>query len=738
MLLSDRPILCAAEDQLGFQPFCATLAKGLRDMAPAEGMVVALHAPWGSGKTSALNLLQRHLAVLDISERSKKDIDAVARMAAARPDAPSEDERKLSEEWRSLYDKHAKNLKTTVIRFNPWYYSGQENLFKAFFGVLGTELSIANNTKVAKAVARVLKRGDAAGAALGAAIGMTVGGPPGAAGGASIGGLFGKLAGDKFDHKESLEASLQQLREALQVSERRLLIVIDDIDRLMPEELRQILMLIKSLGNLPNVTYLLAYARSEVVELIARAGINNADYLEKIIQVSFELPRVNRYALRTMLFSRMDAIRKGKELKHTTRWSQAFFNHIDPCLRTPRDVTRLCNALQVVWPAVEDEVDWADLVVLEVLRTREPDIYDLVVDKLDQLTGAQVTFGDDKEWSTTLVPTAETSKNPKGAKDALIYLFPRLEKAWDPNSYHFAKDDDALRSRRLQCAEYAGNYFALAPSPDQFSAAQVRNLITAMDSRTAFDELFEIARNRKTRQGLTMVSRLLLQIKEEITADSKLSTALAQAILSKSDEIVRIRDGERMLFEISNELRLSWILVQALRVQPETQRAASALEWFNGLSGAATLVRFISTMTSKSGNADYIFVDSDFEALRAQATATVRSLSEEADFLRKPQCASLLFSWGQLAGFEEVAAWLKVRLKDDQAVLELAAIMPSEVYSSPGGLWHRIDRQAWGLMLDVDDFIKRLRKIGKSREDDADTAEIIKIFEAALAKENED
>lgn len=62
MLLSDRPIVCAAEDQLGFQPFSATLAKGLRDMAPAEGMVVALHAAWGSGKTSALNLIEQSLS----------------------------------------------------------------------------------------------------------------------------------------------------------------------------------------------------------------------------------------------------------------------------------------------------------------------------------------------------------------------------------------------------------------------------------------------------------------------------------------------------------------------------------------------------------------------------------------------------------------------------------------------------------------------------------------------------
>lgn len=737
MLLSDRPILCAAEDQLGLQPFCATLAKGLREMAPAEGMVVALHAPWGSGKTSALNLLQRHLAVLDIAELSKRGVDEVAKMAAARPDAPADDERKLAEEWVHLLAKHAKKLKTTVIRFNPWYFSGQENLFKAFFGVLGTELSIANNTKVASAVAAILKRGDAAGSMLGAAAGLAVAGPGGAAGGATIGGFFGKLAGDKFDKKESLEASLQQLREALQASDRRLLIVIDDIDRLLPEELRQILTLIKSLGNLPNVTYLLAFARAEVTDLIKRAGISNADYLEKIVQVSFELPRVDRYALRNMLFSRLDTIRRGKELEDTSRWSQAFFNHIDTYLQTPRDITRLCNSLQVIWPAVEDEVDWSDLVVLEILRLHEPDIYDLVLEKLDNLTGEARSFSDEKEWAKALVPTANNSPEPALAKEALMYLFPRLAKAWEPNSFVYTKDNQALRNRRLQCAEYARNYFALAPAPDQFTAAQIRDLFKADDPKDAFDMLFEEAKGRKTRQNLTMVCRLLQQIREEITPANKLSATLARAILAKSDDIVRIRDSERMLFETSNDLRLIWVLVEALRTHPENERAAVAREWFDGTTGAAVLVRFISTMTSKSDNSsETIFPDADYDALRTLATTTVRALSKEPDFLRKPQGASLLYTWGHLAGFDEVTAWLKTRLKEDQAVLELAAIMPSEVYSSPGGLWYRVDRKGWALILDVDDFTKKLRKIDGKLGSNDPAKQIIKRYEEALANKD--
>jgi hypothetical protein len=98
----------------------------------------------------------------------------------------------------------------------------------------------------------------------------------------------------------------------------------------------------------------------------------------------------------------------------------------------------------------------------------------------------------------------------------------------------------------------------------------------------------------------------------------------------------------------------------------------------------------------------------------------------------------VLFTWGHLAGFDEVASWVKGRLKDDRAVLDLAAIMPSEVYSSPGGLWYRIDRKGWSLIVDVDAFSERLRSMAKKKGlADGDLA-IIKAYEDALAKGTDD
>ena len=101
---------------------------------------------------------------------------------------------------------------------------------------------------------------------------------------------------------------------------------------------------------------------------------------------------------------KLDAIRRGKELKDTRRWLSTFFTDIDPYLQTPRHGTRLCNSLQVTWSSVEGEVDWTDLVVLETLRLHELNLHAIILEKLDLLTGEEYTFAAGKDWARALLP----------------------------------------------------------------------------------------------------------------------------------------------------------------------------------------------------------------------------------------------------------------------------------------------------------------------------------------------
>lgn len=735
-LSSDRPIESAGEDRLGFQPFASSLAKGMHGMVPADGMVIALHAPWGSGKTSAFNLIARHLTVLDLAELTREPIEELSQLAAARPDGPEPEEQERATRWGNLLQRHQQSLRTMVVRFNPWYFSGQESVFKAFFGVLGTELSIDNETAVAKAVAAVLKRGAQAGSALEAVLGGLAAGPAGTAAATAVTGLFGTLAGDQFDTLQSLDSTLARLRDALRASEKHIIVFIDDIDRLMPAELRQMLTLLKSLGNLPRITYVLAYDRDEVGKLLEHAEISNSDYVEKIVQVSFDLPKIDRYALRSLLFGRLDAILMDGDIGDKERWGLSYHSYMDPYISRPRHVMQLSNALHVIWPSAQDEVDWTDLCILQVIRLHEPNIFKIIVDNLDRLTGEDQFIHDDKEWAKALQPTNENSSRPEIARDALAHLFPRLAKAWQTSWFGSRNEHELNRARRLCSSAYAQNYFSLSPSPDQFSSTQIQSLFSADDPGQAFASLLEQAQYRKTRRGNTMLSRLLEQMMEEVSSGTAMPMSLARSLLASTNVVLRTQDAEGVFYSVDNGLRMTWRFVNALRKMAPADRSDYLRSSFDGTKGVAFLVPFIETMTGKDSqdSTEDLIPPSDHAQLRTDALALVTRASAEPDFLKLPRCGRLLWAWVRLSNEETVSAWLTLQLANDAAIVELAELMTSEGISSSEGRYFYFDEGSWGKLINIDEFLARYDAIAVSRRNEQAAATTIAKFDEARTR----
>lgn len=132
--------------------------------------------------------------------------------------------------------------------------------------------------------ARLLKAGAILGGAADLA-GAGAGGVGGVAGGAMewLGGLI--------QQEEGVEKLHAELSKALAEQSRRFLVVIDDIDRLSPDEALLIFRLVKSVGRLPNVMYLLVYDRQLAEKIVSeRFPSEGPHYLEKIVQAAFELP----------------------------------------------------------------------------------------------------------------------------------------------------------------------------------------------------------------------------------------------------------------------------------------------------------------------------------------------------------------------------------------------------------------------------------------------------------------
>ncbi|NCU02153.1 AAA family ATPase, partial [Candidatus Macondimonas diazotrophica] len=180
-LSADRPCTDPKDDLFGHAPFARHLAKTIRCHRGGDGLVIALHGPWGSGKTTILNYVCHYL-------EAEKSEDA---------DPP------------------------VVVHFNPWWFSGREDLAQTFLRQLQAALP-AKNAKLKRVGDLLGEYGEDIGRAVDL-IGVTGG----------SGRMAGRILEWMFKRRpRDVPALKARIADALREAKVRILVIIDDIDRL--------------------------------------------------------------------------------------------------------------------------------------------------------------------------------------------------------------------------------------------------------------------------------------------------------------------------------------------------------------------------------------------------------------------------------------------------------------------------------------------------------------------------
>lgn len=154
----------------------------------------------------------------------------------------------------------------------------------------------------------------------------------------------------------------------LEESDKRLIVVVDDVDRLRPEEVLDIVRLVRLVGDFPDTLYLLAFDRRRVEECLGEgnAGRGRA-YLEKIVQVTHDVPHARQPDVTAMFIAgvapMIDDLPTGPFNKED--WQNILAFIVRPLLVTPRHAQRLLGSLSMTMRLVGDEVALADLLGIE-------------------------------------------------------------------------------------------------------------------------------------------------------------------------------------------------------------------------------------------------------------------------------------------------------------------------------------------------------------------------------------
>jgi predicted KAP-like P-loop ATPase len=346
-LLADVPISTPKHDALGRSPFAKSLARTIRSMKGEDSFVFALCGRWGSGKSSVLRMVVHEL-----------------------------------EKGRSA-------TKPEIVSFNPWWFSGQDQLLQGFLSQLSAVLGRNDTGK------RTTKLGERIGT-LGKVL-RPFGWIPGTGNIVKdVAEILEKAGEATTGLGQQLTADVQQVRaeidDLLRSRNRRIVVVMDDIDRLTASEITQLFLIVKAVADFPNTVYLLAFDPEVVCKAIGeKLGLDGASYLEKIVQVQVDLPSAGPIPLHQMFFSQLGLLLDEKVTTRTAQYDFAdlFHDGVKEFLQTPRAVKRIINVLRALYPAVEGEVYWPDFVAVIALMVFVPAVFRLVRDNPERFAGQE-------------------------------------------------------------------------------------------------------------------------------------------------------------------------------------------------------------------------------------------------------------------------------------------------------------------------------------------------------------
>lgn len=185
----------------------------------------------------------------------------------------------------------------------------------------------------------------------------------------------------------------KRISESLKLSKKKIVVFVDDIDRLDKDELYEVLRLVRNTANLPYLYYVVTYDKDYVVKLLARKGINApAIYLEKIFNVEVMLPKVTRFDLLNVLYSDMkqmideDLVEKIEECVI----EQNLTYIISHLLTNYREVKRFARQFAMHYTFAKNNLNLAefnifDLFLLELIRYVDFNVYNVLRDDPSQI-----------------------------------------------------------------------------------------------------------------------------------------------------------------------------------------------------------------------------------------------------------------------------------------------------------------------------------------------------------------
>lgn len=498
---SDRPISGQKEDKFQRYDFAKRIANAIVERENDDCIVIGVYGAWGEGKTSVINFIETEL-------KGKENI--------------------------------------LCIKFNPWRYNDENSLLTQFFQKLATTLN-ANLKKDKEKLGDFFKK-------YGKLLSIDV---------PLIGNMGEKVeAAGEILAEVDIEILKERIGAILKENKSKVVVFIDDIDRLDKNEIHSVFRLVKLTADFTNTTYLLSFDEEMVAAAIGeRFGEGNQksgqNFLEKIIQVPLKIPVAQPEALKKFCFELLDNAIESNKVKlndsEKQRFVREFTSNILPKLDTPRLAVRYGNTLSFSLPLLNGEVNLVDLMLIEAIKIFYPNHYEFIKLNPEFFIGSysdRFSQGKDNDKVNSIKEHFEllgnglTKKHKSCILNLMKELFPRLNEVFHNRVHYTGNYDDWFKKKRIVSPKYFNRFFSFAVIDGEVSDVAFENFLSEITSMTVEQvaEALKILVEQSSPENFIYKIRI---IEEDINWEASIKIAKA---ISISSEIFPIKKGFSLSF----------------------------------------------------------------------------------------------------------------------------------------------------------------------------------------------
>ena len=666
-LSADSPLTNPKDDGLGVAPFAENAAKAISNIEIDECLVFALYGPWGSGKTTCMNFIR-------------------------------------------YYINQQQDRKPLVMEFNPWWFSGSGELLRQFLGEFLSTLGKHDKyKKVTQSVGNLL-----------GAISIIP---------------YAKTASGlikQFTKEKPIINIKENIKRILKENNGRFLIIIDDIDRLTPEEIRILFCVIKAVADFPRTSYILAFDKNVIIDALDHQnGKNGKDYLEKIVQVPFDLPIPEKVRINKIFTEKLNVILSDTDsaMFDPAYWGNVFFGGIDHFIDTLRKVNQLTNAIIVSYAAVKGEVNPIDFVAIETLRVFCSEIYYLIRSNPEMFVGhSELPFFDETNKKKIKAFHDDWLKNiPEEEKeilaDFLMRIFPRLEAVF--KDHHYAAEFllEWRKQLRICSPDRFQIYFRFSLPEGKISNDEMKTILDLTGDVEAFSEkLIYFSHQKRPYDDSTKVSEVLERLLDYAKKDIPYEHigSVIKVIFKVGDKLLLKEDEGKGLWGFGNDMRMGQIFFELLRrLKNQGERYEILKEAISEGNAISMIVSEVETLgqqhgkydSSKRAEDEWFINSQQLAELEKIALKKIKESASKGKLIKISRAIQIFHRWRDWGNVDEVKKYIAEVISSDEGLVDYLSLYLSQVSSL--GMDDKVPSYQWRLdPRSIEPWVEDISEVG--------------------------